>query len=231
MADSTSSSSAPTTTEGSTDAFVLFNESRRPWLDPEVLKSRFLDLSKSCHPDRLPPSASAEERQAASRHYATLNEAYRILRDPKDRLLLLLELEQGTSPRDIQRIPPGTMDLFVEVGQTCRECDDFLQGNAANDQGTSPMLKLQRMQAGFQWTDRLQNLLGRIQDLQRERWSELESMNVIWDKAPPTGKTTAENEQRKAALPLERLEEIYRLASYISRWTEQIQERLVQLAS
>jgi hypothetical protein len=32
-------------------------------------------------------------------------------------------------------------------------------------------------------------------------------------------------------LPLERLEQIYRAMSYVSRWMAQIQERVVQLAT
>jgi hypothetical protein len=31
-------------------------------------------------------------------------------------------------------------------------------------------------------------------------------------------------------LPLERLEQLYRAMSYVARWTEQVQERIVQLA-
>jgi hypothetical protein len=43
----------------------------------------------------------------------------------QERLLHLLELELGSRPRDVQRIPSGTMDLFVEVGQVCHEVDRF----------------------------------------------------------------------------------------------------------
>ena len=42
------------------------------------------------------------------------------------RLLALYELTKGEKPRDVQRIPPGTMDLFKEVGEMCQELDGFL---------------------------------------------------------------------------------------------------------
>jgi len=41
-------------------------------------------------------------------------------------MLHLLELETGARPKEVQRIPPGTMDLFVEIGTICRDVDGFL---------------------------------------------------------------------------------------------------------
>jgi hypothetical protein len=34
------------------DCFALLNEPRRPWLDSEALKQRFVSLSAELHPDR-----------------------------------------------------------------------------------------------------------------------------------------------------------------------------------
>src|SRR6186713_3268751 len=107
-----------------TDSFALLSELRRPWIDAEALKQKFLPLSSAVHPDRTHNAPEAEQQEANQR-YAELNAAYNKLREPRDRLLHLLELEQGTKPSDIQRIPPGTMDLFVEVGQLCRDVDAF----------------------------------------------------------------------------------------------------------
>ena len=50
-------------------------------------------------------------------------------------------------------------------------------------------------------------------------------MNEAWLSAPKPGAPG-----RREALPLERLEQIYRTLSYIFRWSAQIQERIVQLA-
>src|SRR5688500_7123106 len=108
-----------------TDYFALLKEPRHPWLDPDALKQKFLPLSAEVHPDRVHNAVGAE-RDTANRTYAELNAAYNVLREPRDRLIHLLELELGQKPRDIQKIPPGTMDLFVEVGQTCRDADAFL---------------------------------------------------------------------------------------------------------
>ena len=205
-----------------TDAFALLSEPRRPWLEPETLKQKFLPLSAEFHPDRV-HSASEEEKRRATAHYAELNAAHNILREPRDRLLHLLELEQGAKPKDVQRIPPGTMDLFVEVGQLCRDVDAFIAQRA---NATSPLVKVQMFERGMEWTDKLQALQRRINEKREELAAELQGMNAIWDNAPSVG-----SPERLSALPMERLEQIYRVFSYIARWTEQIQERIVQLAS
>ncbi len=204
------------------DAFALLSEPRRPWLDAEALKQKFQSLSNPVHPDRV-HSATESEKQSANTRYAELNAAYNTLREPRDRLLHLLELEAGAKPNDIQRIPPGTMDLFVEVGQLCRDVDAFLAQRATVD---SPLLKVQMFQRGMEWTDKLQSLQQRIAAKRDELAVELWQMNNVWEAAPPVG-----SPERCAALPLERLEEIYRVFSYIARWSEQLQERNVQLAA
>jgi hypothetical protein len=49
-------------------------------------------------------------------------------------------------------------------------------------------------------------------------------LNAAWATAP------AESEVRRAALPLARLEQLYRTFSFLGRWIGQLQERVVQLA-
>src|SRR3954454_3419867 len=107
------------------DNFALLNEPRRPWVDSDALKTKFLALSSEVHPDRVHNAADAE-RQTANQRYLELNTAYNCLREPKERLQHLLELELGAKPKDIRRIPAGTMDEFFEVGQLCRQVDAFL---------------------------------------------------------------------------------------------------------
>ena len=134
----------------------------------------------------------------------------------------MIELETGKKPSDIQKIPPGTMDLFVEVGQTCRDADSFL---AEKSKVTSPFLKVQLFERGQEWSDKLNALQQEINLKREELSSELRNLNSIWQNSPAIGSC-----DRIAALPLERLEQIYRIFSYIARWSEQIQERVVQLS-
>lgn len=205
-----------------TDAFALLGESRRPWLDPDTLKSRFLEFSAPLHPDRF-HGASDSDRLAVNHRFAELSAAYNALKEPRDRLLHLLELESGTKPRDVQRIPPGTMDLFVEIGQACRETDEFLKNRV---EAPSPMLKLKQLQQSLHWTDRLDTLQKKVFEKQAEIFVELQALNPIWETAPAVGSAV-----RQTALPLERLEQLYRSMSYVTRWTEQLRERMVQLAN
>ncbi|MGE3312200.1 MAG: DnaJ family molecular chaperone [Limisphaerales bacterium] len=207
---------------GGGDAYRRLGESRRPWLDAEALRARFVEISTESHPDRH-HEAAGSARDEVGRKYAELNEAYQVLKEPRTRLLHLLELELGRKPGDIQKIPPGTMDLFVEVGQLCRDVDGFL---ARRGGVTSPMLKVRLFTEGMEWVAKLKELLGRVAARERSLGEELERMNEVWVSAPPEG-----SPDRRAALPLVRLEEIYRVLSYSARWTGQIQERLVELAS
>jgi hypothetical protein len=206
------------------DNFVLLNEPRRPWLDVDSLKQKFLQFSAEVHPDRV-HGASEVEKEAANKRYAELNAAYNCLKEPKERLLHLFELESGAKPKDIQRIPPGTMDLFVEVGQMCREVDGFL---TEKGKVTSPLLKVQMFEKGMEWTDKLNHLQQKINAKRDELIAELKTMNSIWETLQSASQMDLP--KYKAALPLERLEQIYRILSYVARWTEQIQERVVQLA-
>lgn len=205
-----------------TDFFALLEEPRQPAVDVEALKERFLKRSTALHPDRF-HHASEAERQAATERYAALNAAFQCLSDPKERLLHLYELEAGQRPKDIQRIPPGTMDLFVEVGQLCRDVDTFLFTRA---RAGSPMLKVQLFAQGLEWVDKLQQVQAHVNAQRDKLLAELQTMNTAWEKAPPPG-----DPARLAALPLERLEQIYRIMSYINRWSGQLQERLVQLST
>src|SRR5260370_36162164 len=93
-----------------TDYFALLGEPRRPWLEPDSLKARFLALSAEAHPDRL-HNAPEAQKQAANQQYAELNSAYRCLREPKERLQHLLELELRSKPEAVRPIAEATMGL------------------------------------------------------------------------------------------------------------------------
>jgi curved DNA-binding protein CbpA len=204
-----------------TDCFELLQEPRRPWIDADALKARFLELSAAAHPDRVHGGTEAE-RNAATARSAELNAAYNTLREPRDRLFHLLELERGAPSRDIQRIPAGTMDLFVEIGQTCRDADTFLASTPESD---APMLRLQRMRQALGWSGRLMDLQRQVHARREALEETLRSLNATWESAPPPP-----SPERRDRLPLEALEESARAMSYVSRWTSQLQERLGQLA-
>lgn len=198
-----------------TDYFVLFDEPRRPWVEPDALKSKFLSLAAKAHPDKQNP-ANETEKLAANRNYAELNAAYQCLAEPKSRLLHLLELERGSKPADVQHIPPALADVFADVAATCRNADSFLQEKR---KATSPLMQVQLFERSQEWIERLQALQSRLVELHGKLMNELKCLDTSW--------ASALDERR---LLLGRLEELYRLFAYFNRWNGQIQERIVRLS-
>jgi DnaJ-domain-containing protein 1 len=210
---------APAT--GGLDYFALLDEPRRPWLDPELLKQKFLARSADLHPDRA-HNAAETTRADAIRNFADLNAAWLCLSEPKERLRHLLELELGGPPQDARDVPAAAMDFFFEVGRLCREADAFL---AVKTRTSSPLIQAQMFGAGMELADRLNALQQRIQRRRDELLGELKEMNAAWEVAPAPGAAS-----RPVGLSLDKLEGIHRLFSYIARWTAQIQERVVRLS-
>ena len=198
-----------------TDYFALLNEPRRPWLDAETLKQKFLTLSATVHPDRVHHLGEAE-RAAAQDRYTELNTAYNCLREPKERLQHLLQLELGAQRKDIQRIPSDLMDLSLEVGKACREADTFLAEKAAV---TSPLLQVTFFERGQEFADKLQAIRQRVNSLNDKLNEELQKSDAEWQS----------DAAARSAL-LQRLEEMYKLFSYFARWSGQLQERVVRLS-
>jgi DnaJ-domain-containing protein 1 len=198
-----------------TDFFAVLGEPRRPWLEPDLLKEKFLALSASFHPDRVHNLGEAEKQKAQER-YAELNAAYNCLREPRSRLRHLLELERGWVPAEIQQIPSDLMDLFIKVGQMMRRADAFL---AEKRTVSSPLLKVNLFERGEELAGELRDLAA---DLNARRKLLLDELAVIDAGWIPS--STA----RPEALP--RLEEIYQFFGFFDRWISQIHERIHQIS-
>lgn len=202
------------------DNFALLGQPRAPWVDTEALKESFLKISAVAHPDRI-HAGTEGEREAATTNYAELNSAYNCLRDPKQRLLHLLELELGATLPNSQQIPPRIMNIIMEAGQACREADAIVAAKS----NASPLLQAQWFERAMEFTEKLGVLQQQIHSRRDELLEELKTMNNAWCEAPPPGSPA-----RIQALPLRRLEEIGRELSYIGRWSGQIHERIAQLS-
>jgi hypothetical protein len=198
------------------DYFQLLNETRRPWLEPETLQQEFLALSANVHPDRV-HHLGPEERAAAQQRYVELNAAYRCLREPKDRLRHLLELETGAVPSEIQRVPPDLMDCFMQVSQTCREADAVVSDKSKT---TSPLLQVQCFERAQAEREKVLALQRKLNTQRESLLAELRTIDENW--------TAGDRESRGGWL--RRMEELYRLFSYFDRWLGQLQERVVQLS-
>jgi len=198
------------------DYFALLSEPRRPWLDADALKQKFLTLSAAAHPDKI-HSASDAEKSAAAKTFAELNAAYTCLAEPKSRLLHLLELELGAKPKDIQQIPAGLADLFAEVANSCRSADTFL---AEKSRTTSPLLQVQLFERGQEWVEKLNALQQKLNALREQLLTSLQALDAQWLQADVASRRNS----------LSKIEDHYRLFGYLNRWNNQIQERVVQLS-
>lgn len=180
-------------------------------MDADALKTKFLSLAAEVHPDRVHESADAVKLAATAR-YTALNAAHNCLREPRDRIRHLLELELGHKPSDLTSVPNDLMDLFFEIGKEFREVDAFLAEKA---RATSPLLQVQLFERGQIKVDKLGELRARILPRRDALLDELKSVDAEWDSTLPK--------------PLERLLVIWRLLSFYERWLAQIHERTVQL--
>ena len=162
-----------------TDHFALLNELRRPWLDAEALKAKFLTRSAEVHPDRVHQSSEAD-KLAANQRYTEINAAYNCLREPRHRIRHLLELELGAKPSDLTNVPDDLMEVFFSVGKVFREVDALL---AEKVKATSPLLQVQIFERGQDWIEKLGALREKISARRETLLGELESVDAGWEAA------------------------------------------------
>lgn len=190
--------------------FALFGLEPAPALDAETLKQQFARATAESHPDKFAQAPEAE-RSAAEARYSALNQAYQTLTDARARLLALYELTKGEKPRDIQRIPPGTMDLFIEVGQTCQQLDKFIERKKS---ATGALERASLMGEELALQDTLESLRGKLDELAVKLESELAALDAKW---------------KSDDKDLNALETVYRKYSYLARWRQQLEEREIAL--
>jgi curved DNA-binding protein CbpA len=194
------------------DYFALLDQPRRPWLDPEQLKAKHQQLTLALHPDISADEATKPEA-ANSSSFSAINEAYRVLSDPKQRLGHLLGLE-GHSPSSSGSVPNELIELFARIGDFIRETDDLLKKIAgATSALAKSLLQPQMLDAQRQGSE----LLDQLQRLSNHALNELRRFDGLWD------------DQREEVI--ERLEDLYRNFAYLSRWTEQLRERQFRLSN
>jgi hypothetical protein len=87
------------------DHFATLSLPHTPWLDPDLLKERFLRLSAAHHPDA---GGSAEA-------FFHLNTAWQTLRDPGSCLRHYLELEHPDALPTASQTPGELGNLFMDI--------------------------------------------------------------------------------------------------------------------
>jgi len=114
-----------------TDYFTCFGLPRRLTIDPNQLELKFYELSRAFHPDFYHNKSETEQSISLS-NAATLNTAYRTLRDPIKRAEYLLDLEAG-SVKEIRTSPPA--DLFEQILNLQETLDAYRTSTRASQEG------------------------------------------------------------------------------------------------
>jgi hypothetical protein len=186
------------------DHFAAFTLPRRPWLDSEVIKNRFHELSAQQHPDVAAAGTSND--------FSRLTKAYAVLREPGARLRHLLELEYPEVPTP-QQIPPGLAEHFMTVATLQREIQVF----AHQQSSATSLTRALAASEGFSLQRDVEKAIT-ILDLQLTRALELlRAEDQLWEKRD------AETGRRLALLHQE--------LAFLTKWTADLRERLLSLTS
>lgn len=200
-----------------TDYFAVLGQPRRPWLDADKLKDEFHKRSAATHPDRVHGHDEAARREAEKR-YADLNAAYQCLRNPKTRLEHLLLLERGTKPGDLRAIPDDVVQLFGEVALLLRSSEGVLAEKA---RAASAIQKAGLLAQAMPHLEKISALQKRIEDRLQSVAAELSALDQNWSEG------LRDSSRRLPTLAA--AEKLYHLHGFLDRWTQQLQERMIQL--
>jgi molecular chaperone HscB len=179
------------------DYFTCLGFPRRLTIDPQKLEAKFYELSRAFHPDFYQNKSETEQAISLS-NAATLNTAYRTLRDPIQRAEYLLAIEAG-AVKEIRTSPPA--DLFEEI----LELQDTLEAYRASDQSS---------QAGQQLRTQLQQEQHALEQRKQEMETQLERLFVEWDDLQDRGEATSETRAERDRL-LKQIREILSNRTYV----------------
>jgi curved DNA-binding protein CbpA len=195
------------------DYFAVLQQPRRPWIDAEQLKEKHQQLTLALHPDRSVGDATKINPDVFPYSFARINEAYRVLSDPKQRLGHLLSLE-GAIPNSTGSLPNELIELFATIGAFLQGADVLLEKAAgANSALAKSLLQPQILDT----RQRASELLKNLEALSNSARDEVRRLDDLWD------------EQREEAV--ERVKDLYGRFAYLGRWAEQLRERQFGLSS
>src|SRR5262245_4004810 len=120
------------------DYFSFFGLPRRLGIDQRDLEQRFRELSRKFHPDYF-YNAPPAERIASLERSSYLNDAYRVLRHPVNRIEHLLAIEGLPSPKSeaastgsgqTQKVPPALLEEVFALNEELDEIRELRESGA-----------------------------------------------------------------------------------------------------
>ena len=179
------------------DYFSCLGFPRRLTIDPQQLEAKFYELSRAFHPDFYQNKSETEQAISLS-NAATLNTAYRTLRDPIQRAEYLLAIEAG-AVKEIRTTPPA--DLFEEI----LELQETLEEFRSSDQSSEAWQRLR---------EKLQTEQHTLEKRKQEMEMQLERLFVEWDALQDRGEVTSQARVERDRL-LKQMREILSNRTYV----------------
>ncbi|MBA5866665.1 MAG: Fe-S protein assembly co-chaperone HscB [Nitrospira sp. CR1.3] len=179
------------------DYFTCMNLPRRLTIDLPQLEAKFYELSRAFHPDFYQNKSEAEQAISLN-NAATLNTAYRTLRDPIQRAEYLLDLEAG-AVKEIRTSPPA--DLFEEILELQDTLNEFRTADRTSAAGQELRAKLQAEQ---------RILERRKQDMEQQ----LQQLFADWDALQDRSEATSQARSERDRL-LKQMREILSNRTYV----------------
>ena len=179
------------------DYFTCLGFPRRLIIDPQELEAKFYELSRAFHPDFYQNKSETEQAISLS-NAATLNTAYRTLRDPIQRAEYLLDLEAG-AVKEIRSSPPA--DLFEEIIELQENLEEYRAADPSSDTGRNLRTQLQTEQQ-------------KLEERQLAMEAQLERLFVEWDRLQDRGEATSQTRTDRERL-LKHMREILSNRTYV----------------
>jgi molecular chaperone HscB len=165
-----------------TDYFTCLGLPRRLTIDQNKLEAKFYELSRAFHPDFY-QNKSAAEQAISLGNAATLNTAYRTIRDPIRRAEYLLDLEAG-SVKEIRASPPG--DLFEEILELQETLEAYRASDRASQAGCELRAQLVAEQAALE---------RRKHDMEQQLRRLFTDWDALQDRGEAGGQTRVERDR------------------------------------
>jgi curved DNA-binding protein CbpA len=189
------------------DYFALLGEVRRPWIDSNKLKQKYHRRTLQLHPDLGSGNQTTSEDIGS---LAELNEAFRVLQDPKLRLQHLLMLENA-APVAARPVPPALANLFWDTGASLKNLDALLEKQSSTSRLSQALGKSEFADAEM----RTREILDQLRSLYNDALDKVRRTDPLWLADPAAHVST--------------LVDLYDSFSYLSRLIEQVNERRLRL--
>jgi molecular chaperone HscB len=187
------------------DYFAIFGLPRKLWIEMNALEQKYLQLSWKLHPDNF-VNATEEERELSLRRSSELNDAYRTLQDPVDRVEYLLGLENMRKEGEHkQQAPP---ELLEEVFELNESLDELREAKSAGDDLAALKSRLEAAEKNF--GEKLAEVDAQLQATARE-----------WDAA-----VDADSDDPTRKNLMARMNELLNRRSYIRNLVVNVQKEL-----